>query len=70
MFNSLEITNKYAKFHDRIFPTNGAYYGVDLHIIFGGSAEVSGLPESVPQTQTKRIMQQIWASFATGLQGA
>lgn len=48
----------------RLFPTSGAYHGVDLHMIFGGSEEVSGLPESIPQTQTKRIMQKMWASFA------
>lgn len=33
-------------------------------MIFGGSQDVSGLPETTPQTQTKRIIQKLWASFA------
>lgn len=33
-------------------------------MIFGASSDVSGLPESVEQTELKRTMQAAWASFA------
>lgn len=48
----------------RLYPTSGAYHGVDLHMIFGASSDVSGLPETPEQTELKQTMQAAWASFA------
>jgi carboxylesterase type B len=48
----------------RLYPTSGAYHGVDLHMIFGASADVSGLPTSADQRQLTQWMQKAWASFA------
>lgn len=48
----------------RLFPTSGAYHGVDLHMIFGASEDVSGLATSEPQKRTTVLMQQAWAAFA------
>lgn len=47
----------------RLYPTSGAYHGVDMHMVFGNSELVSGLPESAPQKQLKRTMQHAWATF-------
>ncbi|OAA58117.1 cholinesterase precursor [Niveomyces insectorum RCEF 264] len=47
----------------RLYPTSGAYHGVDLHMIFGASADVSGLPTSAPQRQLTRVMQTAWHAF-------
>ncbi|KAK2025667.1 carboxylesterase [Colletotrichum zoysiae] len=48
----------------RLFPTSGAYHGVDLHMIFGASEDVSGIAPSDPQRQTTVLMQKVWATFA------
>ncbi|EFQ27430.1 carboxylesterase [Colletotrichum graminicola] len=48
----------------RLFPTSGAYHGVDLHMIFGASEDVSGIAPSDPQKQTTTLMQKVWATFA------
>ncbi|KAK2776166.1 carboxylesterase [Colletotrichum kahawae] len=48
----------------RLFPTSGAYHGVDLHMIFGASEDVSGIPPSDAQRETTRVMQRAWAAFA------
>ncbi|KAK4224466.1 cholinesterase precursor [Podospora fimiseda] len=48
----------------RLYPTSGAYHGVDMHMIFGGSADVSGLPASTEQRRLTRLMQRLWFSFA------
>ncbi|KAK1984890.1 carboxylesterase [Colletotrichum cereale] len=48
----------------RLFPTSGAYHGVDLHMMFGGSENVSGIAPSDPQKQTTALMQKVWATFA------
>ncbi|KAK1723051.1 hypothetical protein CaCOL14_001996 [Colletotrichum acutatum] len=48
----------------RLFPTSGAYHGVDLHMIFGASGDVSGIPPSDPQKKTTALMQSAWAAFA------
>ncbi|KAJ9360092.1 hypothetical protein DTO027B9_1644 [Paecilomyces variotii] len=45
------------------YPTSGAYHGVDMNMIFGNSADFTGIPESKPQTQLKRVMQRAWAAF-------
>ncbi|KFY93000.1 hypothetical protein V498_04617 [Pseudogymnoascus sp. VKM F-4517 (FW-2822)] len=48
----------------RLYPTSGAYHGVDLHMIFGASADVSGLPEVAAQTEAKGHIQKAFAAFA------
>lgn len=57
----------------RLYPTSGAYHGVDLHMIFGGSADVSGLPTSEDQQKLTKLMQHAWFSFSndpwSGLHG-
>lgn len=48
----------------RLYPTSGAYHGVDLHMIFGASADVSGLPTTADQRSLTRLMQHAWYSFS------
>ncbi|KAJ2902886.1 Para-nitrobenzyl esterase [Zalerion maritima] len=48
----------------RLYNASGAYHGVDLHMIFGGSVEVSGLPMSHEQFKLERLMQKAWYAFA------
>ncbi|OHF04083.1 carboxylesterase [Colletotrichum orchidophilum] len=48
----------------RLFPTSGAYHGVDLHMIFGASGDVSGIQPSDAQRRTTALMQSAWATFA------
>lgn len=44
--------------------TSGAYHMVDLHMIFGASEDVTGLPTTADQRNLTHIMQTAWASFA------
>ncbi|KAL5085948.1 hypothetical protein Trisim1_009860 [Trichoderma cf. simile WF8] len=44
--------------------TSGAYHMVDLHMIFGASEDVTGLPTTAGQRNLTKIMQKAWASFA------
>lgn len=48
----------------RLFPTSGAYHGVDLHMIFGASGDVSGIEPSADQKRLTKIMQHAWFSFS------
>ncbi|KAK7957235.1 uncharacterized protein PG986_006457 [Apiospora aurea] len=48
----------------RLYPTSGAYHGVDMHMIFGNSEAVAGLPPSEEQKQTVALMRHLWAQFA------
>ncbi|KAK4203395.1 putative lipase [Triangularia verruculosa] len=48
----------------RLYPTSGAYHGVDMHMIFGASEEVSGLPASEGQKELMRMMRKAWVAFA------
>ncbi|KAI6354923.1 hypothetical protein MCOR25_008409 [Pyricularia grisea] len=48
----------------RLFPTSGAYHGVDLHMVFGASEDTSGLPASTDQKRLTRMMQRMWSSFS------
>ncbi|KAK0721180.1 Alpha/Beta hydrolase protein [Apiosordaria backusii] len=48
----------------RLYPTSGAYHGVDLHMVFGGSEEVSGLSASKDQRVLTGLMQRAWWAFA------
>ncbi|KAJ4289104.1 hypothetical protein N0V90_011446 [Kalmusia sp. IMI 367209] len=47
----------------RLYPTSGAYHGTELHMIFGGSEDASGLPESAAQKATVRLFQRAVAAF-------
>ena len=48
----------------RLYPTSGAYHGVDLHMIFGASADVSGLPTEPDQRILTEKMQKAWFVFS------
>jgi hypothetical protein len=48
----------------RLYSTSGAYHGVDLHMVFGGSEEVSGLPTTAEQRKMTKVMQKAWCAFA------
>ncbi|KAK1827137.1 cholinesterase precursor [Podospora conica] len=48
----------------RLYPTSGAYHGVDMHMVFGGSEDVSGLPTTAEQQQLTKLMQKAWFAFA------
>ncbi|OBS20448.1 hypothetical protein FPOA_06817 [Fusarium poae] len=48
----------------RLFPSSGAYHGVDLHLIFGASDDVSGIAPSADQEELTKIMQHAWFSFS------
>lgn len=48
----------------RLFPTSGAYHGVDLHMVFGASEDVSGLPTTEDQRKLTKLMQKAWCTFA------
>ncbi|KAL1842997.1 hypothetical protein VTJ49DRAFT_3474 [Mycothermus thermophilus] len=48
----------------RLYPDSGAYHGVDLHMIFGGSEEVSGIAPSEEQKKVTKEMQKAWFVFA------
>lgn len=47
----------------RLYPTSGAYHGSDMHMLFGNSAAVSGLPISEPQRELTKLMQHAWFAF-------
>ena len=48
----------------RLYPTSGAYHGSDLEMVFGASADVSGLPNSANENTTIALVQKAWAAFA------
>ncbi|KAH6880672.1 Alpha/Beta hydrolase protein [Thelonectria olida] len=48
----------------RLFPTSGAYHGVDLHMIFGASEDVSSIAATASQKKLTRLMQNAWYSFS------
>ncbi|KAG9195562.1 hypothetical protein G6011_00683 [Alternaria panax] len=47
----------------RLYPTSGAYHGTELHMILGGSADASGLPETQAQKDAVRLVQRAVAVF-------
>lgn len=47
----------------RLYPTSGAYHGTEMHMIFGGSEAVSGLPESKAQKETVKLVQKAVYEF-------
>jgi cholinesterase len=48
----------------RLYPTAGAYHGTELHMLLGGSEEVSGIPPSQAQKDTTRLFQSAVGAFA------
>jgi carboxylesterase type B len=48
----------------RLYEGSGAYHGVDLHMVFGGSEEVSGLGTTEAQRGLTGLVQRAWAAFA------
>jgi carboxylesterase type B len=48
----------------RLFPSSGAYHGVDLQMVFGASRDVSGIAPSADQEKLTKIMQHAWFSFS------
>lgn len=48
----------------RLYPTSGAYHGVDMHMVFGNSKAVAGIPPTLSQEKTTASMQHLWAQFA------
>lgn len=48
----------------RLHPNSGAYHGVDMHMYFGSSEDVTGLPSTEAQETTARLMQKALAAFA------
>ncbi|KAK4237442.1 cholinesterase precursor [Achaetomium macrosporum] len=50
----------------RLYTTSDAYPGVDLHMVFGASADVSGLPNTADHRQLTKLMQKAWFCFSDG----
>ncbi|KAI0392026.1 alpha/beta-hydrolase [Xylariaceae sp. FL0594] len=48
-------------------PASGAYHGVEINMITGNSALVSGIPDRVDEERLSRVMQAAWTDFAAGL---
>lgn len=48
-----------------MYPTSGAYHGVDLHMVFGTAGNVTGIPDSEVEKRTNRYMASAWVKFAT-----
>lgn len=48
----------------RLYPDSGAYHGSDLHMIFGASGDVSGIPPVPAQKQLTKVMQEAWYAFS------
>ncbi|QIW95499.1 hypothetical protein AMS68_001017 [Peltaster fructicola] len=47
----------------RLYSGSGAYHGSDMQMIFGNSAQVSGIDPSHPEQLTTALMQRTWAAF-------
>lgn len=47
----------------RLYPTSGAYHGVEFNMIFGESTEITGIAESVTQCQLQDKMRSAWGAF-------
>ena len=48
----------------RLYPGSGAYHGVDVHMIFGASEDVTGLPLSAAEARFVALMQRALSAFA------
>lgn len=60
-WDSLRLYNGTAGLGSR---GSAAYHGVDLNIVFGTAADVSGLQNSLAQDVTIKYIQGAWAAFA------
>ncbi|KAE8370821.1 Alpha/Beta hydrolase protein [Aspergillus caelatus] len=47
----------------RLYPTSGAYHGVELNMIFGNYEAVTSISQSAHQVQLQMKMQRAWAAF-------
>ena len=47
----------------QLYPDSGSYHGSDLHMIFGASQDVTGIPPTQQQAWTTEYMQRAWAAF-------
>ncbi|PYI01229.1 carboxylesterase [Aspergillus sclerotiicarbonarius CBS 121057] len=47
----------------RLYPTSGAYHGVDLNMIYGNSELFTDVPASAGQVELTSRMQAAWAAF-------
>ncbi|GME47586.1 Carboxylesterase type B [Neofusicoccum parvum] len=56
----------------RLYPNSSAYHGTDMHMLFGNSADVSGIPDEPAQRELSEVVMKAWAAFAadssTGLE--
>ncbi|KAF9889911.1 hypothetical protein FE257_006783 [Aspergillus nanangensis] len=48
----------------RLYPTSGAYHGVDLPMVFGTASKVSGLPSERKEERFAKYMAAAWVAFA------
>jgi cholinesterase len=46
-----------------LYPGSGPYHDANLHMIFGGAEDVTGLPNTQGQIRTMEYMMRAWASF-------
>lgn len=53
----------------RLYATSGAYHGVELHMVFGASGDVSGLETGEDQGRLTRLMQRAWFVFSSDPDG-
>lgn len=47
----------------RLYPASGAYHGVEFNMLFGESAEITGIAESDALCQLKEKMRSAWGAF-------
>ena len=48
----------------RLYPGSGTYHGLDGHMIFGASKDVTGLPLSAAEARLVALMQRALSAFA------
>lgn len=47
----------------RLYPGSDAYHGVDMHMIYGESADITGLPDFDAQRELRHKMRRLWGAF-------
>ncbi|KAE8359425.1 Alpha/Beta hydrolase protein [Aspergillus caelatus] len=48
----------------RLYPSSGAYHGIDLPMVFGTASKISGIADSETEREFARYMASAWAAFA------
>ncbi|OGM42956.1 lipase/esterase [Aspergillus bombycis] len=48
----------------RLYPSSGAYHGIDLPMVFGTASQISGIADSETEREFARYMAAAWAAFA------